>query len=108
MRGGVILEVVVKYEWDNFKDKAKLKEYYDLGPEMRPLMLEADKKYNRTRKSYSDGSGHMVAIHTYEDAESFAKFWNDEEQQKLFIKLSRNVKNMNIKVLRPSISLPPE
>jgi len=104
----VILEVVVKYEWDNFKDKTKLKEYYGLGPEMRPIMEEADKKYNRTRKGYSDGSGHMVSIHTFEDAESFAKFWNDEELQKVFVRMWRTVKNVDIRVLRPSIQVPPK
>jgi hypothetical protein len=104
----VILEVVVKYEWDNFKDIAKLKEYYGLGPEMRPMMEEADKKYKRTRKGYSDGSGHMVAIHTFEDAESYAKFWDDEELQKQFVKFCRTVKNMDVKVLRPSLQVPPK
>jgi len=100
----------VKYEWDNFKDKEKLKEYYDFNAKMRTQaqVEELDKKYNRTRQGYSDGSGHMIGIHTYKDAEDFAKFWNDEEEHKLFVKFCRNVKNMKVTILRPSIQVPPE
>ena len=102
------MEVVVKWEWQNFKDEAKLKDYYEFISKYGTHMQEDDKKYNRTRRGYSNGTGYLVSIHTFKDAESFAKYWNDVEEYKMFVQFCRHVKKMDVKVLRPTVGVPPK
>ena len=101
------MKVLVLTTWENPKSDEGLKKYYDYGDKTREYRHERIKKYNVKASGWSDGTGKMYYLMEFESYEAYAKYWDDEEIQKIWIYSFRNVKNAKIKVLRGQISAPP-
>ena len=82
------------------KDSDRLKEFRDFDYTTLP---EVDRKYNRTRTFWSQGSDHIILLLEFADAEDYAKYVNDDEAQRWCFEFSRLVDNVTIRTCRPAI-----
>ena len=101
------MKVLVIQEWDNVKDEAGLKKYYEYVETYQPYLQKSGEGIAK-RSGWSDGTGHVVSITEFESAEAFAKLWSDEEYQRRLIRFCRLVNSPSLRILRPSISEPPK
>ena len=101
------MKVLVMTTWENPKDDEGLKKYYDNLEKYGEYRTERRKKFNVKQSAWSDGSGKMYNLDMFESLESYAKYADDEELQKIMIHFCRLVNNVKIKVLRETISAPP-
>ena len=101
------MKVLILTTWENVKSEEGLKKYYKWLEDNRPYWIDRRKKYNVKHQGWSDGTGKMYMMDELESYEDYAKFQDDEEFQKSFITFCRHVKNVKVKVLRGSMSVPP-
>ena len=101
------MKVLVVTTWENPKCDEGLKKYYENLEKYREYRTERRKKHNVKSSAWGDGTGKMYVLDEYESYEAYAKFVDDEEFQKDFINLCRLVNNVEVKLLRGSISVPP-
>jgi hypothetical protein len=94
--------------YQNPKSDEGLKKYYDYGKETREYRHERLKKFNVRRSGWSDGSGKMYYMYEFENYDAYAKYMDDEKIQRIWINTFRTVNNVEMKVLRGSISAPPK
>ena len=104
------MKVLVIWEWENFKDEEKLKKYYEFNTKTFQPFLQ--KKHEGVKRKSLGGwveqPGCVVDMTEYESMEEFSKIWSDEEVQRELINFGRLVKNLKMRILRPSIMAPPE
>jgi hypothetical protein len=101
------MKVLLLMTWDNPKSDEGLKKYYEVGSKTREYRRERMKKYNVKASDWSDGTGKMYYMLEFESYDHYAKFMDDEEIQRIWIKSFSTVNNAEMKVLREAISAPP-
>lgn len=101
------MKVLVLTTWENPKCDEGLIKYYEYNEKHRQYWTERRKKYNVKNSGWSDGTGKMYNLDEVESYEAYAKFVDDEEYQINFINFCRLVNNVEVKVLREAISVPP-
>jgi len=101
------MKVLVMTTWDNPKSEEGLKKYYENLEKYGEYRAERRKKYKVKSSNWGEGTGKMYVLDEYESYEAYAKFMDDEELQKNIINFCRLVNNVEVKVLRESLSVPP-
>ena len=102
------MKVIELLEWDNFKDETKLKKYYEYNKTFSPYTLKKLEELNVKQMGGTDGTGHLVWMREYPSMEEYDKLRCDEEYQEKFVLWCRNVKNVNLRIFRPSMRIPPK
>jgi hypothetical protein len=105
---GEKLKVIEILEWDNFKDEANLKKYYEYNKTYTPYVRKKFEELNVKMTGGTDGTGHMVWVREYPSMEEYDKLRCDGEYQEKFVRFCRNVKKANLRILRPSHDVPPK
>ena len=92
-------------EWDDAKDEGRLKKYYQFNMNKRApyFTKKIDEGIVKEVQGWGDGSGHIIGLIIFENAEDFAKFWSDEEWQLLQLEFFPLVDNYKIRVMRPGM-----
>jgi len=93
------------WEWDNPKDNERNRKRLEKSKEINEYFYKIAKEREIKAKSsvWADGTGHVLMWGEYESLEEVAKWWEDEQLQRLFAEMSLLVDNMNIRWLRPMI-----
>lgn len=103
------MPVILHFEWDNPKELKRLKRYYEYAPTNEAVWKKKlDAGLVKKTGSWSDGTGHIIALIEFEDMVAFAKVWNDEEIIEDRVKFCRLVDNPMYRILIPVVPLPPE
>jgi hypothetical protein len=101
------MKVLGILEFDRPKDSEKLKKYYEYLEAKLPFLIKKYEEYNVKLSGWTDGTGHVVDILEME-IEDYAKVMSDEELQKEWERFFRHINNVNMRVLRPTLRVPPE
>ncbi|NYT16333.1 MAG: hypothetical protein GKC02_10320 [Methanomassiliicoccales archaeon] len=100
------LKVLWALEIETFKDETKRKEYYEYNDIWGPLWQKKHEgvKFNNLG-GWSDNPGHVTYYVEYENMEELAKVWSDEELQKGLVKLRNHCEKLNIRIMRPTVTV---
>jgi len=101
------MKVLMIIEYDLPKDEAKLKTFYEYASEKRPYLVKKWEEYKMKTSVWGDSSGHVVRIGEME-VEDYAKMMNDEEYQKVMIRICRFLNNVCIRYLGQYLRVPPQ
>lgn len=101
------MKVLLLITWENPKSDEDLKKYYDNLQEFSDYRSEKFEEYNANSSSWADGTGKMYVLTEFESFEDYAKYMEDVELQKNWINFSRLVNNVEMKVLREGLMVPP-
>jgi hypothetical protein len=100
------MRTAIHREWDNVKDEAILKKYYQFVlKDSQYIMEKIQEGIVKNVQGWTDGTGHIEHLIEFDDAEAFAKFWSDEEWQLLQIEFFPLINNFKIRIMR-SVMLP--
>jgi hypothetical protein len=109
MRSGVEMKVWFVMEVETYKDDAKRKKYYEYLNTFRSLY---EKKHEGVEYEFlggwSDNPGCVMYVYEYESVEEFSKVWSDEEYQQELVKLRNHCDALKIRVMRPTVRVPPK
>jgi len=101
------MKVLLLTTWENPKSVEGLKMYYTSVEKEFPRMLERQKKFNVKYSGWSDGTGKMYMLEEFDSYETFAKYMDDEEFQKDFVRICRRINNVKRQVLTEAMEVPP-
>ena len=101
------MKVLLLTTWEIPKSVEGLKKYYNYNEKYVPRRLEREKKFNVKGSGWSDGTGKCYMLEEFENYEAFAKYMDDEEFHKDFVRFCRNMNNVKQTVLTETISVPP-
>jgi len=102
------MPVYLLWEWENPKEEERNKMRYKLGDEVRRYREKKLKEGVRWEVlALTDNTRRSVVLYTFETMEDFDKIWNDEEWQRAESQWSYYVDNCTVRILRPSIRVPP-
>ena len=99
------MTVGILWEWDNPKDEERNRKRLEKSQEVNEYFYKIAKEREIKAKYsvWADGTGHVMFWGEYENFDEVAKWWEDEQFQRLFAELGMYVDNFNIRWLRPMI-----
>ena len=98
------MTALVIREWDTPKEGDRLMKYYEPAEGYEDIA----EKYNIEASMWTNGIGHLVQLEKFASLDDFAKAWDDDEYKVFWTRVARQCDNVTCRVLRPSISVPPE
>jgi hypothetical protein len=101
------VKCVLMLEYSNPKDEARWKQLLAQSKDVEKLMarMVKDGVISSEMGQWADNTGRQIFWMPFENMEKFAKFYADEEFQKGMAKATSLIDDIQIRLLRPSISV---
>ena len=103
------MPVILHFEWDNPKEQKRLTQFFEYVPINEAVWKKKlDAGLVKNMSTWSDGTGHVIALFEFEDMAAFARVWVDEEIVENRVRFSRRVDNPMFRILIPFVPFPPK
>ena len=101
------MKCVLLIEFSNPKDEARWKKLVAQSKDVEKLMsrMVKDGLVGSEIGTWADNTGRQIYWMPFESMEKFTKFYADEEFQKVMAKSTSLIDDIQIRLLRPSISV---
>lgn len=103
MKGGKKVAVVMFSEWDMAKDEARSKKHseFSKGNGMAWWQKKIEEGVVKNVSAWSDNTGYIILWVEFDNIESFAKLWGDEEYHRLSMQGAPFVDNYRVRIMGP-------
>jgi hypothetical protein len=100
------MKVMLVMKTETYKDEAKRKKYYEIDNTVWKEKHEGIKY--KELGGWGTQPGKVTFLFEYESMEEFTKIWSDMEIQAFLVKYRNLVKDFEVEIWRPTVSVRPK